>query len=392
MELNVAQYLAAITPAPGLIIIDCNPNMFGYTHPSINASAIPLVQYLRANGHPTTPIIMAEGTPYGAEWMSASTRFMQGNKSEALLDAYNTLTKGSGDGDIGGGNGGLDSVDSVDSVGGDQHLYYAKAEEADGMYADTVGMSAEVSGDGRLLVDPTCGGTHPTDLGMRKQAAYWTRMITKVLKIDGGKGTEAVAGATTAQPGSPKQQVGREDEEGQRPAPQEVPSPPRENVVTTTTASTTTTTTTGNVGLDGIMAEVALQQPHHNPHHNHYHHHQEEEETAASETHTGGGANAVTWAWVDADPYIEGRTTYSPPLPRNSSYDRLPLAANGVVTDEVWRLSQDSTGMFMRFTTNASDFALKRKVLPTSTQHPLAPPRFPNPAGGTLSRLGPSCL
>ena len=356
MELNVAQYLAAITPAPGLIIIDCNPNMFGYTHPSINASAIPLVRYLRANGHPTTPIIMAEGTPYGAEWMSASTRFMQGNKSEALLDAYNTLTKGSGDGDVGGGNGGgnggFDSVDSVDSVGGDQHLYYAKAEEADGMYADTVGMSAEVSGDGRLLVDPTCGGTHPTDLGMRKQASYWTRMITKVLEVDGEKGKETVA--PRAQPGPPKQQAGREEEEGQRAVPQEVPSPFAEDVDTTTTASTSTTT--GNVGLDGIMAELSMQQPHHNPHH-----HKEEEETAASETHTGGGANAVTWAWTDADPYIEGRTTYSPPLPRNSSYDRLPLAANGVVSDEVWRLSRDSTGMFMRFTTNASDFALKRK-------------------------------
>jgi hypothetical protein len=48
------------------------------------------------------------------------------------------------------------------------------------MYADVLGMDPAVSGDERLFVDPTVGGVHPTDLGMRKQAVYWTEQLQQV--------------------------------------------------------------------------------------------------------------------------------------------------------------------------------------------------------------------
>lgn len=63
MELGVAKHLATI-PSVSLIIVDCNWNMDGA---SISSSTEPLVQYFRTHGHPTTPIILAEGTPAGGE-------------------------------------------------------------------------------------------------------------------------------------------------------------------------------------------------------------------------------------------------------------------------------------------------------------------------------------
>ena len=43
----------------------------------------------------------------------------------------------------------------------DKHLYYAKEP----IFASSLNMRPEVAGDGSVMVDPTVGGTHPTDLG-----------------------------------------------------------------------------------------------------------------------------------------------------------------------------------------------------------------------------------
>ena len=67
METNVAQYLVDIVPAPGLFIIDCNPNMVGFppsggtSQNDIFSHTVPLVDFIRSHGFSTTPIILSEG-------------------------------------------------------------------------------------------------------------------------------------------------------------------------------------------------------------------------------------------------------------------------------------------------------------------------------------------
>lgn len=168
METSVAQYLAAVYPRPGLIVIDCNPNMVGFNDtsgpagpPSIYDRAIPLVKYFRENGHPNTPIIMTEGTQEGATWAYQSTSKRFADKRRALRSRFNDLVES-----------------------GDRHLYYSKGPP---IYSSSLGMAASVAGGARLLVDPTVGGTHPTDLGMRKQASWWSETIPKILVEDAKK-------------------------------------------------------------------------------------------------------------------------------------------------------------------------------------------------------------
>ena len=89
MELNVAQYLTIIECS--MLIIDCNPNMDG---PTITKRAIPLIKYLRTHGHPTTPIVLSEGTPYGTDWANDKSAPHGGNapKNIALAAAFGTHT------------------------------------------------------------------------------------------------------------------------------------------------------------------------------------------------------------------------------------------------------------------------------------------------------------
>jgi hypothetical protein len=104
MEISVAQHLATLNAS--LFIIDCDWNMDGPTiagkktaflrsfmlkmiilprqargrhrenstttldGPMIAARAVPLAQYLRSNGHASTPIVFAEGSDWPAHWIS----------------------------------------------------------------------------------------------------------------------------------------------------------------------------------------------------------------------------------------------------------------------------------------------------------------------------------
>ena len=83
MELGVYEHLAKINAS--LIIIDCNWNMDG---PSIAAAAAPLIKYFRSNGHPTTPIVLAEGTPAGGEWLLPEVHAAMESKRSALRGAF----------------------------------------------------------------------------------------------------------------------------------------------------------------------------------------------------------------------------------------------------------------------------------------------------------------
>eukprot|EP01052_Picozoa_sp_SAG31_P034569 SAG31_NODE_4059_length_3630_cov_2.094308_3_plen_287_part_00 len=146
MELSVAQYLTEIDAS--MLIIDCNWNM---NHAMITENTIPLVHYLRANGHATTPIVLAEGTPSGTDWAAAeASATQQGANALALAAAFKSLV-----------------------AAGDKHLYYATSEE---LFADSLGITVNPGTD-----DPTVGGCHLSDLGMRKQAAYWASAIPKFM-------------------------------------------------------------------------------------------------------------------------------------------------------------------------------------------------------------------
>ena len=103
---------------------------------------MPLVTYLRANGHPTTPIVLSEGTMYGADW-SLGNKSNNDLKNVALSAEYTKLM-----------------------AMGVANLHYAKTEDI----TSAPIVSAEISGP---LIDATVGGTHLTDLGMRKQSAFW---------------------------------------------------------------------------------------------------------------------------------------------------------------------------------------------------------------------------
>lgn len=76
--------------------------------------------------------------------------------------------------------------------------------------------------------------------------------------------------------------------------------------------------------------------------------------------------------WYDVTKWgLEGREWVGEP--RLSYFDRLPTAAQKTVTPAVWRLSRDSTGMMVRFTTDASAISVHYKL----TDANLAMPHMP---------------
>jgi hypothetical protein len=69
--------------------------------------------------------------------------------------------------------------------------------------------------------------------------------------------------------------------------------------------------------------------------------------------------------WHDATEWgVEGRAWID--LPRKRWFQRLPDEAHGKVTDAVWNLSQDSTGMAVRFKTDAPSIWVRYAVNKTS--------------------------
>ena len=61
-DIGVAKHITKLAAA--VIVLDCLPNMNPAT---VKAKTVPIVKYLRANGHATTPIVMAEIPPLLSE-------------------------------------------------------------------------------------------------------------------------------------------------------------------------------------------------------------------------------------------------------------------------------------------------------------------------------------
>ena len=277
MELSVARYLAPI-PA-SLIIIDCNPNMVASL---ITNRTKPLVAYLRTHGHATTPIVLSEGTPYGADWTyTAAAASGNAPKNVALKAEYDALI-----------------------AAGDTHLYYAKSVD---IFADDLGL-AKVSG---VWVDPTVGGTHPTDLGMRKQAAFWATKIPAVLLEDQEK-KEVVTTEASSSRAPP-------------PTPVELAA---EAVVSARHASSSAPPMTAEqqraADVEANAADVVF----------------------AMRAAVAGAEPVDAKSWVLGRPF--------PGAARNHSYDRLPMKYSATLRPDVFALGRMSTGSYLRFTTNGS--------------------------------------
>eukprot|EP00948_MAST-09A_sp_MAST-9A-sp1_P001658 g1658.t1 len=318
MELSVAEYLVKVDPPPSMFIIDCNPNM---DYLLINERIIPLVTFIRKT-HPSTPIILTEGTKHGEDWYSKTARVGRFNKTIVLKAAFDILVEN-----------------------GDKHLYYSTSQD---IYSASLGMDPDISGDGRFLVDPTVGGTHPTDLGMRKQAKYWEKKIPEVFEADEKKKKTETMNSLLPH---------------------------------TTTTTRTTAEESGKSNTRAIPRTTA-------------------EESGKSDTRairsypfsnsstkikslpsSGLSINkdsTTTISWTDGVRFLEGRATFIDEegniLPRTSPYDRLPTEAKEDVRDIVWSLSELSTGMYLRFTTNASRITMNHTLAYASEDLWLMPP------------------
>ena len=140
MELSVAQFLAPIDAA--VIVIDCLPNMNAGL---VTNRTAPLVQYLRANGHQSTPIVLAAGTTYGQHWFEPANN---DGKRAALQAEYDKLV-----------------------AAGDSALHLV-LDAKDELFASNP------------LVNPTVGGTHPSDLGHREIANFYAKFLPPLLPAD----------------------------------------------------------------------------------------------------------------------------------------------------------------------------------------------------------------
>ena len=262
MELSVAQYIATIDAS--VFIIDCNPNMDA---PTITSRAAPLVAYLRAHGHAATPIVLSEGTVYGSDWTGAN-----GNapKNAALTAAYNAM-----------------------KAAGDAHIYYARGVD---IFSSDLGLSA-VNG---MWVDPTVGGTHLTDLGMRMQAAFWAKKIPAVLAASRAA---AMRAATTARAAT---------------------HAPAAALPSRATLAAEAVTSAALVARLDAAADA---------------------QRAAPSPRALGDA-------VDARAFTLGRPF--PGTTRNHSYDRFPGRYASELSTAVWELSEMSTGSYLRFTADST--------------------------------------
>ena len=302
MELSVAQYLIEINPKPSLFIIDCNPNM-NYT--LIRDRAVPLIQFIRQNGHPTTPIIMTEGTKHGTDWYSLSSRVGRYNKTRELKIAYDALI-----------------------AKGDEHLYYSTSQD---IYSASLGMKPEIAGDNRFLVDPTVGGTHPSDLGMRKQATYWEKKIPFVLAEDAKKTNQKL-----------KKKLNKKL----------------------------------NVNVHGNVQTSAPSLMYASLQDNAWEDHKDMNQL--DNTMKTVVDPMTNWKWTNGADLLKGFSTFKDEngkiLSRNSPYNRLPSVAQADVRVPVWLLSEMSTGMYLKFTTNATDIAINHTLATDSENLWLMPP------------------
>jgi hypothetical protein len=103
---------------------------------AVSRKAGPIVAQLRAS-HPVTPIVLAEGTPHGTGWFYPTHR--EAGVNAALRAVFESPTAH------------------------DRNLHHVRAAD---LFAGT-----------GPLVNPTVGGCHPSDLGARDVADFYTKFL-----------------------------------------------------------------------------------------------------------------------------------------------------------------------------------------------------------------------
>jgi len=138
----VAQFLVQID-RPSVFIVDCMWNNAG---PGITAAATAFVTALRAHGVPAaTPIVLAEGLPFGRNWAVPADAAAQAADNAALRAAFDALRAA--------GDGALHYVETA--------ALFGAASEAD---------------------SATAAGLHATDAGMHDMAAAFIAMLPGILE------------------------------------------------------------------------------------------------------------------------------------------------------------------------------------------------------------------
>ena len=133
MEPEVAEFVAELTP--DIFVIDCLPNM---THDLVTERAGHFVRVIRER-HSETPILLVEDRTYGGSTFVVSRKERNASSRKAFAEVYAGLT--------------------ADGVSG---LHYTEGETL-------------------LGGDDTVDGSHPTDLGFRRQADRFSEVISKIL-------------------------------------------------------------------------------------------------------------------------------------------------------------------------------------------------------------------
>ena len=100
------------------------------------------MRYIRSHGHPTTPIVLSEGTRYGSGWVNNWTG-TYAEYNAALRDSYLELV-----------------------AAGDRHVFYVFG--ADLYSNDTHAVD---------LDSPTAAGCHPTDVGHYRIARHYSAVL-----------------------------------------------------------------------------------------------------------------------------------------------------------------------------------------------------------------------
>jgi hypothetical protein len=145
LELNVTEYLVQIDASA--LILDCLHNMDADL---VANNTEPLVRYYRSK-HPDTPIVFAEGIPYGSSWegKDSPARKNQLDRRQQFKDVYMRLE--------------ADNVPAISYYTGDQLLWQVP------------------HGVPNVPWQPTEGGTHPSDLGMASMATAWNKYLPSVV-------------------------------------------------------------------------------------------------------------------------------------------------------------------------------------------------------------------
>ena len=146
-DIGVAKYLVTLDAA--VFVLDCLPNM---NAASVAAKTVPLVNYIRAHpAHAATPIVLAEIPPTTCEsdWFNSASLAKNAAMNAALRQAFENLT-----------------------ASATQHLHYVYGQQ----------ILAGQEGEG-AFVNPTVGGTHPSDLGQYDMADFYSTYLPTV--IDG---------------------------------------------------------------------------------------------------------------------------------------------------------------------------------------------------------------